>query len=533
MQKVESVQKKHVFLYLGLLVILGLAVRIYYTPFDIPIVTDGFFSFVYAVKTNFDGALPIGYTTTNTGWANFLSLIFTLSDKTDPLQMMNVQRILSIIFSSIVIFPAYFIFQKFVNRKIAIFGCLLLIMEPRLTLISLDGHGYSLFIFLFVLGLAFFLKKTNISFIIAFSSISFAALVRYEAVLLLIPFAIMFFIYSKNRNKILQFLCIVLIVSLILIPISFLRSEVTQEYCYSSFFGEICGSDGILNNFFNRAESINNKIVGIPDTDDSIYNTKDSMIGHFVTISFVNLIKFLGIILLPYFVFFLGMWIFKLKKKSRLNINDNYKILIFSTCVMLIPSIYAYGRGFEDYRYVLIVIPLLSVFSVKIMESVPKMEKNRNIFFVLIFFIILLSIVFIQNEKSDDDLHREAFYVSKKVYQLTDTINTYQYSGYLKTAEIIEEWPELPKSDPLRLGKFEMSTTKIPTKGYETIHEFLQDEENKKLQYIVLDKRNEFFNDLRENPSNYNYLEIIFDSKDLDFENIILPKSFCSLSVRT
>ena len=91
MQEVESVQKKHVFLYLGLLVILGLAVRIYYTPFDIPIVTDGFFSFVYAVKTNFDGALPIGYITTNTGWANFLSLIFTLSDKTDPLQMMNVQ----------------------------------------------------------------------------------------------------------------------------------------------------------------------------------------------------------------------------------------------------------------------------------------------------------------------------------------------------------------------------------------------------------------------------------------------------------
>ena len=105
---------------------------------------------------------------------------------------------------------------------------------------------------------------------------------------------------------------------------------------------------------------------------------------------------------------------------------------------------------------------------------------------------------YLNNEKSDDDLHREAFYVSKKVYQLTDTINTYQYSGYLKTAEIIEEWPELPKSDPLRLGKFEMSTTKIPTKGYETIHEFLQDEENKKLQYIVLDKRNEFFNDLRE-----------------------------------
>ena len=41
--------------------------------------------------------LPIGYTVGNTGWANFLSLIFTFMEKTDPMHLMNVQRTTSII----------------------------------------------------------------------------------------------------------------------------------------------------------------------------------------------------------------------------------------------------------------------------------------------------------------------------------------------------------------------------------------------------------------------------------------------------
>ena len=96
-----------------------------------PIVTDGYFSFIYSASTVFSGELPIGYTVGNTGWANFLSLIFSLMEKTDPMYLMDVQRTSSIFLSTLTIIPAYFIFKKFTNYKLAIFGCLLLAIEPR------------------------------------------------------------------------------------------------------------------------------------------------------------------------------------------------------------------------------------------------------------------------------------------------------------------------------------------------------------------------------------------------------------------
>ena len=37
-------------------------------------------SFVYAMKTVFDSGLPVGYTTTNTGWSNFLSMFFVFAN---------------------------------------------------------------------------------------------------------------------------------------------------------------------------------------------------------------------------------------------------------------------------------------------------------------------------------------------------------------------------------------------------------------------------------------------------------------------
>ena len=53
-QKSYYSEKKQSILFLGLILSLGLGIRFYYFPIDIPIVTDGFFSFVYATKTIFE-----------------------------------------------------------------------------------------------------------------------------------------------------------------------------------------------------------------------------------------------------------------------------------------------------------------------------------------------------------------------------------------------------------------------------------------------------------------------------------------------
>ena len=94
---------------LSLIIILGLSIRFVYYPFGVPIVIDSFYDFVYASKTVFDNGLPIGYSVTNTGWANFLSFLFLFFDKTNPSQLMDVQRIASIIISTITALPIFFI----------------------------------------------------------------------------------------------------------------------------------------------------------------------------------------------------------------------------------------------------------------------------------------------------------------------------------------------------------------------------------------------------------------------------------------
>ena len=143
--------KKNIILYLVLILTFGLGLRFYYFPYDVPIVTDGFFSSVYAMKTVFEGGLPIGYTVTNTGWSNFLSLFFVFADTSDPLHLMDIQRTLSIVLSALTAIPAFFIFRRFVDTRWALFGSFLLAMEPWLLLISIEGINYSLYIFLFIL----------------------------------------------------------------------------------------------------------------------------------------------------------------------------------------------------------------------------------------------------------------------------------------------------------------------------------------------------------------------------------------------
>ena len=111
MMSVNDNKWKEIFIPLSLIVIFGLALRLYYFPYEVPIVTDGFYFFVYAVKTISVNGLPIDYSTANTGWANFLSVIFIFFDKTDPLHLMDVQRSVSVIISTVTVIPAFFIFH--------------------------------------------------------------------------------------------------------------------------------------------------------------------------------------------------------------------------------------------------------------------------------------------------------------------------------------------------------------------------------------------------------------------------------------
>ena len=520
---------------LSLIIILGLSIRFVYYPFGVPIVIDSFYDFVYASKTVFDNGLPIGYLVTNTGWANFLSFLFLFFDKTNPSQLMDVQRIASIIISTITVLPIFFILRRFVGYKWALFGSLLLVVEPRLLLISLEGINYSLFFFLFVLTITFFLKKTSFSLFLSFVCLAFCAIVRFEGLLLVIPMSITYFIKFRDKKSILRFLGMVAIMVIIILPIGILRMQATDDRCIEYIFGTVCGQDGITNNILSGPAWFYSFIILNEQLTEShmsnidepsvkfhkeAYDDKEgSNIFKFINESFSRLAKFLGLALIPYFGFFIVFNVIsRIKNWKGFGLNFDSILILSCTGIMLLPALYAYTRGIDEIRYVLVVLPLLCIVSLSWNKSVSeKILKNRSIVVILIVLILISSITFIEFNKRDSIHDIESFLVSQKIVELTSVTNTFHQDGYVKTAVLISDWPILPETSDS--GKIVHNFQKIPTKNHHDLAEFISDSKKYGLKYLVIDKDNELFNDLRKNPAGHPYLNKIFDSNNFDFEN--------------
>ncbi len=520
--------------FLSLIIFLGLGLRFYYFPFDTPIVTDGFFHFVYGIKTTVDGGLPTGYTVTNTGWANFLSLIFWSFDKSDPMYLMNIQRVTSIIISVLTIIPAYSIFRRFTNSRLSLLGCILIIIEPRLLLISLEGINFTLFLFLFISSLALFLKRTNISLIFSFVCLSLASLVRYEALLMFIPFTIMYFIKFRERKSILKFCLFIAIMALILVPIGTNRIEQTQNLCFEyTIIGKSCGEDGIFSVYIFYLTFLEEALFSEHEIDETefqepVFNQKEQNGVMGIEISFFtgisNFLRFIGLSLLPFFIFFISLNIItRLSNRQNFKLDFNAVTLLFTSIVVgLSSSFYAYARDIEEIRYVLVFIPLFCVLSISFSKNFTlKIEQNKMIFFSLIIFSLIFSILFIETEKRDSISDQESFNVAKKIVLLTDIINNYDNDGYIKTALLFHEWPELPNVN-LANGKLEAGFQKISTKKFSTLDEFLIASEQQDLKFFVIDKNEGIFEEVRENPEKYTFLKLVFDSKNEEYQNEFL-----------
>jgi len=523
--------KKNIILYLVLILTLGLSLRFYYLPYDVPIVTDGFYSFVYAAKTVFEGNLPIGYGTTNTGWANFLALFFSLSDTSDPFYLMQIQRSLSVILSSLTIIPAFFIFRKFVNVRWALFGCLLLIIEPRLLMSSLEGLNYQLFFLLFVLVIALFLTKTKLTLFLSFGCIACATLVRYEGLLLLIPLSTMYFLKFKDKKSVVKFLGMIFIVIIILAPISVLRIQATENLCYETSFGVRCGSDGFTHDILVGQRFLShtlNAALGQEVSEIAIYlfNENNEKTDNYavlfvnkIIVSFSALLKFIGLALIPYFAFFVLYNIsLRIKNKKSIKLDWDKKMIVFTASIMFLPALYAYMRGIEEIRYVLIIIPLVCILSISWTNSISeKISKNLGVIIILMVLVLISSIIFIEFEKRDSIHDREAFLVSQKIVELTNMTNTFHKSGYVKTAVLSSSWPVLPEAS--QNGKPIHVFQKVSTNDYDDLAEFIIDSRKYDLRYLVVDEDNELFAALRINPTVYPYLIKIFDSDEVGYKN--------------
>ena len=128
------------------------------------------------------------------------------------------------------------------------------------------------------------------------------------------------------------------------------------------------------------------------------------------------------------------------------------------------------------------------------------------------------SIIFIESEKRDSIHNRESFLISQKIVGLTNVTNAFHQDGYAKPAILSSNWPVLP--EPGQNGKLSSDDyQRVQTINYHDLEEFIVDSEKSGLKYLVIDKDNELFADLRINPAKYPYLVKKFDSDGFDYTN--------------
>jgi hypothetical protein len=466
----------------------GLGIRFFYFPYDLPLIIDGLDNFTYATAINFYGFLPTEWTPINNGWPIFLSFWFSIINLENTLQYMQLQRIISVVLSSLITIPVYFLCRRYFDGKIALVGAALFAFDPRIILNSLLGITEPLFILLGVLSLVLFLKYEKREMFLSFILASCCTIVRSEGIFLFFTLTILFFIKYRISKEILKtYLPCVVIFMLILIPIMNYRIDVA-------------GYDGI----FQRA------VLG---TGQIISMTNQS--GNSEIIEGLELfIKYLGWIMIPNFLIFLPFGIIQFFKYRKKETNF---IIIFSI-VSSVPILYAYIVQAQDTRYLYFLFPIFSLISLYSVKSyLSRVTRKDIILLIMIIGILIGSISFYEYKKIDYEKEREFNEIAKSIPVTPSGLNFHPTeTRYISSAEIPSEWPFV-FYDEIR------KTQVISTSNYENLENFISDS-RKDLTHLIVDENPdlpEFLLEVYYNEEKYMYLIKEFDSKEIGFEHHI------------
>ncbi len=485
-------------LLLSFIIIGGLFLRLFYTPFNLPISNDGLAYFWYAIDLSILGNLPTDIILQNNGWPMILSVFFSIFRTDNIIDYMNIQRLLAVVLSTFTIIIIYFFCKRFFDTKFSLFGALLFSFEPRIIQNSTFGITEPLYILLGSISLFLFFSDNRKIVYSSFVFVAICAAVRSEGIFLFIALSILFFIKFRKESKIfLKYLPALLIFSLIILSFMITRNQ-------------SIGQDGFLDRFTAASGEIENAELG---------NTNPIIEG------FINFTKFLGWSMIPIFIFFVPLgFLIMLKNKEKTWIHIATLLISIS-----IPALYAYTIRAFDVRYLFLLYPIfcvLSLFTIK--EVSKKIRWNNILMLILICGLIISSVIFLELKKIDVTYREEVNKITSIISEKNIVINYYG----LETENLPIIGMQKLKHFPILSSDFRNDKVLencinvyncdviIPIQE-ELVEDFIRIGKEKGLTHIVVDdtdyfqhKKPLFLKKVFENEEMYPYLIKEFDSKE-------------------
>jgi len=477
--------------FLIIITIVGFVIRINYLHDNIPLTLDAFRYFLLGMDISILGNFPMHYDKPNTGWPLFLSVIFQMFRFENYLDYMTLQKLSSILFSALTVIPVYFLTKKFFNRKLAMIGASFFIFSPYIVENSLLGISDSLFIFLIMIFLSLFFSDKKANVIFSFAILGISSLVRYESLLLIIPTTIIFLAKYRSNISFRKFYWIGLaLFFLAIIPMALWRIQMGMD-------------DGLASSLLGGAYVVINENSINSETIDRF----DIVRG------IINLPKYIGASLLPICFIFVPYSIISLLRKE----NKNFRYLVLMGIFALIPALYAYSRGYEETRYVFVVLPILIIASLFLIEKIIlRFGKQNVVAGGLIALIMVSSIIYLDFREPDYEYEKESVEVARFVSGLPGTINGYGPETYYVEVMDLED-----KKFPILSSEINFQKKVMKLQG-ETINEVIQDAKDKGLSYLAVTSAgqndNHILSKIYHEEHNYPYLKKIYDSKDYGFK---------------
>ncbi len=492
---------------LGIIGLAGFLIRFFYFPDGIPLTFDAGGIFWYASDLSISGTFPINVNMPNNGWPTFLSIFFYFFNSNNFLDYNDLQRYITIIISVITIIPVFILCRKFCGNGLSLLGTVFFVFQPRIIENSLAGLTEPLFILLELSCLVLFLQNNWKLKYLSFVFLALACLVRYEAIVLILPLSFLF-LFKNRRDKIIipRFLIAVSIFLLVLLPMLFVRMDTL-------------GYDGV---FSHSVASVEAYTIG----EKTVHGGE----------AVFTLINSTARAVFPIFFIFLPLGIFGFFRKRNF---DKYVVLLF-LIFMSIPIIYVSVREIAEPRYYLTLFPILSLLSLyTVKEITRKFDKTKLILIITGITVLSLSIVYLDYTKIDYQHELDAYHIGLEVHKKTSVINKYvpedryvhnkdQIFWNLGTFPVLQSETEL-KVKAIRTYDLDTCFRENPSANlavcrqydFASLNEFIDSGKNNGLTHIIADKnsnRPEFLRDVFNNEEKFPYLTKIYDSSEHNYE---------------
>jgi len=494
------------------LIIWGFSILYRLNSYDdsMPVLMDSLNFFSYATDIHVLGNLPENYSVAKPGWSIFLAGLFSIFNFEDTQSYMQLQNITSLVISTLIIFPLYFLSRIFFERKYSLIVVCLFALEPRLIQNSLLGTTEPLYLLCLVTSLFLFLKNNDKLIYLSFVITGLATIIRPEGMFLFFGMLlVLIFRFRKERKSIIKYFIAGFLFFIVITPIAIHNEEIDPG---SSIFSRVLITADL---FFT------------PQNNSEV-NSGEQLINNSPGFSFMtgisNFSKFLGWSMIPMFIILLPIGFILFFR----NLSYEKLTLIVITIITAIPAFYAYSYSMLDIRYLYLLFPLFCIFSVlPIKIFVEKIKNTNKIIPGTIMIIICVSVIF-YNIELDSQHDKEALLVAERIVDTTTMVNTYYpESIFIKSLDLPQSWQDLKKfyknserTNGDLLENLPHKINGINPDRFDTLKSFIL-EYDKQISHIItdsMDNRPEFLKDVFQNEEKYPYLIKEWDSLDEDYK---------------